>query len=324
MVDVLRLAAFTFDPAGGNPAGVVLDASDLDDATMQRIARHVGDAETAFLVAPGAPRAPRVSGESSPIAIRYFSPTAEVPFCGHATIATAVVLAEQALAAGRTPSTFAFATPVGPVTITTSIDQDGRVVAAFTSVEPTTAPIDPAVLDRLTALLRVPVDVRRASSPTDGAGDRRTGGAAAGVRSVTARDLAPGFPPMLASAGNTHPVLVLADRRTFDAFGFDPDAMRALMDEQGWAGTVTILHPVGPGRFEARNLFPVGTMDEDPATGSAAASVGGYLRALGLVEPPAHVVIEQGRHVGRPGVLHVDVPVSGGIVVSGTAVVIPG
>ena len=62
---------------------------------------------------------------------------------------------------------------------------------------------------------------------------------------------------------------------------------------------------------------------EDPATGSAAASLGGYLRELGLIEPPARVIVHQGRHVGRPSVLTVDVPVSGGITVRGSAVPIP-
>ena len=63
-------------------------------------------------------------------------------------------------------------------------------------------------------------------------------------------------------------------------------------------------------------------MNEDPATGSAAASVGGYLRALALVDPPAQVIIHQGRHVGRPSLLTVDIPPTGGIVVSGTATVV--
>ena len=49
-------------------------------------------------------------------------------------------------------------------------------------------------------------------------------------------------------------------------------------------------------------------------------AVGGYLRDLGVVQPPARVLIEQGRHVGRPSELTVDIPERGGIVVSGRAV----
>ena len=76
-------------------------------------------------------------------------------------------------------------------------------------------------------------------------------------------------------------------------------------------------------RYAAFDLFPVGAITEDPATGAAAAAVGAYLRMLGLVEPPARVLIHQGRHVGRPGLLTVDIPAAGGVVVSGPAVQIP-
>src|SRR4051812_14188760 len=84
-MEILRYSAFTDDPAGGNPAGVVLDARGLDEAGMQHIAAEVGYSETAFLL----PRGERTAS------VRYFSPLAEVPFCGHATIATAVAFAER-------------------------------------------------------------------------------------------------------------------------------------------------------------------------------------------------------------------------------------
>ncbi|MFJ6653451.1 PhzF family phenazine biosynthesis protein [Microbacterium sp. NPDC091313] len=247
--EVLRYAAFADPdhPGGGNPAGVVPDAADLDDARMQRIAAEVGYAETAFLTGGGR--------------IRYFSPIAEVPFCGHATIATAVVLAEREGLAPRT-----FATAAGPVRI------------------------EPAVLARLLDLL-----------------------------GLARSHLDPAYPARIAFAGNRHPVLVVRERAVFDGFAFDPDAVRALMDAEGWAGTVTVVHALGGGEWEARNLFPVGAITEDPATGSAAASFGGYLRALGAVVPPATVRIRQGAHVGRPSLLRVDIPASGGITVSGTA-----
>lgn len=282
-VPVLRLAAFT-DPdradasAGGNPAGVVLDASELDDAAMQAIAAEVGYAETAFVTEPSLGGDPRHSR------LRYFSPVAEVPFCGHATVATAVALARRHGVGART-----FETSVGPITIQTRAT-DAGLTASFTSVDPLVRALAPEVLAQLLVLL--------GASPSS---------------------LHPGYPPRLAFAGNWHPVLVFASQAEFDDFTFDPEAMRALMDEQGWAGTVTTLSVRGDAEFEARNLFPVGTLAEDPATGSAAASVGGYLRELGLVRPPTRVVIHQGRHLGRPSLLLVDVPVSGGIVVSGAA-----
>ena len=89
------------------------------------------------------------------------------------------------------------------------------------------------------------------------------------------------------------------------------------MREQGWLGTVTVLCATGAEEFDARNLFPVGRITEDPATGSAAASTGAYLRELGFEERT--IRISQGAHVGRPSLLTVRIPASGGIEVSGGA-----
>src|SRR4051812_26895259 len=110
MTQVLRYAAFTTDPAGGNPAGVVLDARGLDADAMQAIAAEVGYSETAFLT----------TDETDGIRpIRYFSPKAEVPFCGHATVATAVALAERV---GPGELTFSTASGNVPVVVEKSAD----------------------------------------------------------------------------------------------------------------------------------------------------------------------------------------------------------
>ena len=100
--------------------------------------------------------------------------------------------------------------------------------------------------------------------------------------------------------------------------GYTATRISGALEARGWE--VVSSGREGTLRFEARNLFPVGRITEDPATGSAAAAVGGYLRGIGAVRPPARVVIEQGRHVGRPGRLVVDIPEQGGMVVSGRAV----
>lgn len=97
--------AFPRGEAGGNPAGVVLDAEGLDAATMQAIAREVGVSETAFV-------------QSTPDGhrVRFFTPRTEVALCGHGTIATYGVLATQGLADG----TYTMHTPAGPQSVTVS------------------------------------------------------------------------------------------------------------------------------------------------------------------------------------------------------------
>jgi PhzF family phenazine biosynthesis protein len=278
MSEPLRYAAFASTPGGGNPAGIVLDATPLTDAQMLAVAAEIGYAETAFVTQS------RIDDNDRHLRLRFFSPIAEVPFCGHATIATAVALAER-IGAGD----FVFETAVGPVKIETTAGPDA-ISASFTSVEPHLEDFAGDALARLLALL--------------GIDDSR---------------LDPTYPPRVSFAGNRHPVIVFSERADFDSFVFDPDALRALMNEQGWPGTVITAVSTGAAQFDARNLFPVGAITEDPATGSAAASFGGYLRALGLVDAPADIEITQGSHVGRPSRLLVHIPETGGIVVTGSA-----
>ena len=89
---VIILNAFAKAEKGGNPAGVVLDADHLTDASMQEMAARVGFSETAFVQKSAA----------ADFKIRFFTPAAEVDLCGHATIAVFSLLFEQRrLGAGR-------------------------------------------------------------------------------------------------------------------------------------------------------------------------------------------------------------------------------
>ncbi len=83
-MDILRIAAFTDHGQGGNPAGVVITEQMPPASEMLAVAAQVGYSETAFL-APAGPD----------WRVRYFAPQVEVPFCGHATIASGAVLGER-------------------------------------------------------------------------------------------------------------------------------------------------------------------------------------------------------------------------------------
>jgi PhzF family phenazine biosynthesis protein len=131
-MDVLRYSAFTDDPAGGNPAGVVLDAQGASDEEMQALAAAVGYSETAFVTASNG------GGEYD---LRYFSPVAEVAFCGHATIAAAVAMERT--------GDLVFHTRNGPVPVIAN----GRT-ATLTSVEPRVAELSEDDLDRILTMLR--------------------------------------------------------------------------------------------------------------------------------------------------------------------------
>ena len=82
MVEVYVISAFSKDGKGGNKAGVVLESHDLMPANMMVIAQDLGYSETAFLT----------ESDVADFKVRYFTPTEEIPLCGHATIATFSIL----------------------------------------------------------------------------------------------------------------------------------------------------------------------------------------------------------------------------------------
>ena len=278
--EVLRYAAFTGDPGGGNPAGVVLDASGLDDATMLAGAAEIGYSETAFVTARDA--------DQGELDVRYFSPLAEVAFCGHATIATAVAWAQR-----HGPGVLAMHTRAGLVEVETS-DTASGLTATLTSVAPRVAPIAPEDLAELLETLRWRAD-----------------------------ELEPALPPRVGYAGAHHPIVAAATRARLADLDYDFDRLGALMAARDWT-TVALVWRETDDTCHARNPFPPGGVVEDPATGAAAAAFGAYLREIGLVQPPARITIHQGDDLGRPSLLTVDIPPGAGtgIRVSGRAVAI--
>ncbi|WP_206440215.1 PhzF family phenazine biosynthesis isomerase [Streptomyces scabichelini] len=268
--DVLRYSAFTpqrsadSGAAGGNPAGIVLDAAGLDDKRMLAIAAEVGYSETAFVTAR--------DDAAGRFRLRYFSPLLEVPFCGHATVATAVALAER-----NGPGEFVFDTPAGEIPLSTVADPDGTVRATLTSVPTRSRPATPD----------------------------ETGAALAALHWAPG-DLDPGLPPHVAFGGAEHLVLAASSRARLADLAYDFDGLADVMGQYGWT-TLQLVWREADDLFHARDPFPVGGVVEDPATGAAAAAFGGYLRTLGLVREPLTLTVRQGEDMGRPSELLVDI-----------------
>ncbi len=277
--EILRYAAFAIRPEGGNPAGVVLDATGLTEERMLAVAAEVGYSETAFLT-PGDAR--------DTYRVRYFSPLTEVPFCGHATVASAVALADR-IGPGR----FVFSTAAGAVPVEVERGADG-LRATLTSVEPKVEEVPAADVEEALALL---------------------GWAAA--------DLDPAFPPRIGYAGARHLVLAAGTRARLARLDYDFDGLAAFMRARDLV-TLQLVWREAAEVFHVRDPFPVGGVVEDPATGAAAAAFGAYLRELGAVTAPTVLTLHQGEDLGRPGVLRVELRAEDSRVrVSGTAVAIP-
>ena len=269
-----KYTAFTSDPHSGNPAGVWIGDAVPAPVEMQRIAGEVGYSETAFI-------APAKGFDRT---VRYFSPVAEVDFCGHATIAAGVVLGEIDGA-----GIYRFATKPGEVPVAVHKSGD-HWQAALTSVTPSHEPVPAQLLE--------------------GALD---------VLGWREEDIDMSISPVVAFAGARHLVLPAAKSTRLAQLDYDFDRLKALMIDHQLT-TLQLIWRERSDLYHSRNPFPVGGVYEDPATGAAAAAFAGYLRDAGLLAAPSQIRIRQGEAMGRPSTLFVEIPVTGGVTVSGTAV----
>lgn len=256
---VQRISAFSDAGRGGNPAGVVITDALPDAASMQALAADVGYSETVFAAPDG-----------DAWQVRYFSPLAEVPFCGHATIALGAALAER-----RGDGTFVLQTRHARIRVD-AWHEAGQVLAALQSPPTRSQAADPALAD-----------------------------AALSLFGLAPQDLDPRLPPTLMHAGADHLLLALRDRSQLAGMYYPLVAGRAVMTQAGLT-TIALVLAVTPRCFHARNAFAVGGVFEDPATGAAAAALGGALRDLGWPHGGA-IEILQGQDMGLPSRLRVSI-----------------
>jgi trans-2,3-dihydro-3-hydroxyanthranilate isomerase len=269
------LDVFTDKRFAGNPLAVVLEPEGLDTAAMQTIAREFNLSETVF-VFPPADKANRAS-------LRIFTPGRELPFAGHPTVGTAVLLGRVD---GGGERAFVMEEKVGPVPCHVTATGADSGHARFE-------------LPRLPEI---------AGQPSDNA-------IIAAALSLSAGDIgADGWGVQRWSAGNPFTVVPVAsldvvararpDMAHFEkAFGGGFAAPFVVSRRAAEAG-----HD-----FHARMFAPGVGVAEDPATGSAAAAFAGYLAAHAGYRDGEHTVrIEQGYEMGRPSVMELTLKIAGG------------
>jgi len=257
------LDVFTDRALAGNPLAVVLDSEGLDDAAMQAVAKEFNLSETVFVLPP--------DSERHRAKLRIFTPKHELPFAGHPTVGTAVLLALLDRQEGAAAQAFGLEEGVGVVSCVAEIQGEGRGYARFR-------------LPRLPEACGEGLDPARAAwalglDPNDIGFDRhRPSKHSAGVP----YDLVP-----VASLDALGRARVSAE--SFDAaFGGTSHPSAYVYARQGT-------------RFRSRMFFPAPGLTEDPATGSAAAAFAGALMQFEPLGDGEHsLVIEQGVEMGRP------------------------
>ena len=284
------LDVFTSRRFAGNPLAVVLDAAGLDGGAMQSIAGEFNLAETVFVSAAQQP--------SHRAQLRIFTPARELPFAGHPTIGTAVLL--NRVDGGATRE-IVLEEGIGPIHCSVQVVDADRGRARF-------------------RLARLPQEAGDAA-------DRETIATALGL---DATDIGFGdFAPARWSAGVPFTFVPV---RGLDAIRrcrvSPPHWDRAFGQDSPTAAYIFCRETVERGStFHARMFGPGLGIREDPATGSAAAAFAAVLVQSGQLSDGDHdIAIEQGYEMGRPSIIGLSVTVRNrqlaAAAISGDAVVV--
>ncbi|MCA0319730.1 MAG: PhzF family phenazine biosynthesis protein [Proteobacteria bacterium] len=274
------LDVFTDTPLAGNPLAVVHDAAGLDTAAMQKIAGEFNLSETVFILPETA------TGHRADI--RIFTPGAELPFAGHPTVGTAVLLARLDGLAPGAETRFVLGEKAGPVPCHVVRHADGRFDATFE------APRRPAVIGP-------------APDPAQ----------LAGILGLTPEDIGfDGHRPSRYGAPVSFCYVPVKTRAAMDAIRVDTrwcaETFAAIGENHPaiFAYTRQTVDPAA--RFHARMFAPGLGVAEDPATGSAAAAFAGVLAEFDRPADGVHAaVIEQGFAMGRPSRIALGLTVAG-------------
>lgn len=279
----VTLDVFTSERFTGNPLAVVLDAEGLDDARMQIIAKEFNLSETVFVFPPADPH--------QRADIRIFTPGRELPFAGHPTVGTAVLLA--LLDRNGEPGAVAFG------------------LKEKVGIVPCVAEIADQVSGR--ARFRLP----RLPFAWGEGKDTATCAWALGLDPAEI-----GFErhvPSRHSAGVAYDLVPVASLEALArAFPKGESFDKAFSDSDHPSAYVYTRVPQSDGlRFRARMFGPGMGIVEDPATGSAAAAFAGALMQCEPLGDGEHsIVIEQGVEMGRPSEIALQMTIRSGALVS--------
>ncbi len=277
------LDVFTKTPLHGNPLAVVLDSQGLDTGQMQAIARELNLSETVFVLPPVDP--------VHTAAMRIFTPGLELPFAGHPTVGTAILLAQLEAADAMRGSggiVIALEQKIGVVKADASFSEKHGARAVFTA---------PKLSERLPYQLDVTLVAEALGLDAGDIGfeDHQL--------SVWSAGVAYAMVPVksLAAIGKANVADMQAFREAFAVTG--RDSVYVYTKE-----TASAAHHV-----HARMFAPGMGLGEDPATGSAAAAFAGLAVAFEKPKDGTHqLVIEQGYEMGRPSEIALDIVVEGG------------
>jgi len=294
VLQYVHLNVFTDEPFTGNQLAVFLDAVEIDERRMQRIANEMAFAETTFVFPP------EVSGTDA--RVRIFTPSRELPMAGSPTIGTTFALAGAGrLRAGAGKTVLGLG--IGPTTVGLEWSQNGLRFAWMTQPIPTFGPI---VTDTVAVAAAVGVQ------PGDLAGG--------------------GLPVQVASSGVPFLYVPLNSRAAVDAASVERTRLRTLLRAVDLEELPVFVFSSELADDDAtvysRMFAPVLGIPEDPATGGASGPLGAYLLKYNAVsaDTASRLVSLQGVQMGRPSRIYIALSSRVGVLeevrVGGEAVVV--
>ncbi len=265
-----QVDSFTKRPFTGNPAGVISNADGLTDEQMQKIAQEVNCSETAFIFHGQKP--------GYEMEVRFFTPTTEVPLCGHATIASQYV---YALENNLPSSTLKQKTKAGilPIEIIKSND-DYEIVMTQTPPEFGNVLSTHDVGDLCSAL------------------------------GISESDLDKNSPVQMVSTGHPKMLLPVKNRQVLNSISPNVDQLVSLSRKHGYHGLFVFTFDSDDMNIftHARMFAPELGIIEDPVTGMANGPLGAYIVKHRLAQFSGDEFIfnsQQGEAIGRPGIVKV-------------------
>lgn len=269
-----QIDSFTKEKFKGNPAGVVVNAEGMNDYQMQQIARELNNSETAFLFPPD-------TNDYDGI-IRYFTPSTEVPICGHATIAA---MYAKALENNLDSCVLRFKTKIGILPFEIIKDNaDYQIVMTQGAFE-----LSPAFDKNITSKM-IP------------------------ALGLEAADIDERCPIQIASTGHSKVMIGIKTRKKLNSLSPNYNALAQLSEEINCNGYfVFTLDSDDKNILTYGRMFAPGIgINEDPVTGNANGPLGGYLVQNKIVDFKDNTFEfngRQGEKIDRLGLIKVKVKI---------------
>ena len=288
---LFQVDSFTDTAFRGNPAGVVLDADGLTDQQMQQIARELNNSETVFILSPTA--------SDHEVWLRYFTPTMEVPTCGHATIAAHYIRAlENGINSGVVMQKIGIG--ILPIEI---IRENGDLKILMTQGEVKISnPVDGELLREILEALK-----------------------------LNRSDIQENCPVQEVSTGSCKYIICLKNSDILNKIEPSFSKLTTISESTGCKGYFPFSFDTGREEIltTARMFAPAMGINEDPVTGNGNGPLGAYMIHNNLVEHDGKNFKfrgEQGVSMGRQGFVDVSVEIEDGepvkVIIGGKAVTV--